>query len=942
MKQKNKWLAGLLCAAMILSASPLQSHAEEETAAAKENAYTRRQSGYQQYLNNGESVPFGAEAIALDLTTLQQGEQNPEILTEYEGRQAPSLAFTAKEQTAALTVSVPAEARYQIEVTYYTVAGKDRPVDIGLQIDGAYPFHQAEILHLPRVYVNETDEALYDGNQNQYTPRQVEKQGWYTVRLANPDGDNDDPLAFLLKAGEHILTIISSEQSVVIGEIRLCPPENILTYDKYKSAHGENKGGNEYIIIEGEQAHRKSDQSLRPLTDRTSPATSPMSSAQIRLNMIGQQYWQSPGQWLEWDFTAPADGWYQMDFRYMQSYLNGFFTNRRILIDGQVPFEEANAMRFQDCYKWDKATLSDENGQACPVYLTKGEHTLRMEVVLGDMAETFVTLGDLVYDLNELYRSILMITGANADKYRDYNLEKEIPGLMEEIERCADVLAAETERIRQVTQTNSGAASVLGILERQLRDMMKNPQTIALRLDSLKGNIGSLSAWALDIRNQPLDLDYIRFSQAGAVKYKYNAHFFEQFWYNCKAFFDSFFTDYNSLGNTSGQKSITLWVNTGRDQAQIMDRMISDLFTPKTNIAVHIKLINASTVEAFLSGQAPDVSLMMGRDQPVNLAIRGALLDLTQFDDFKETKETFMPTAVLPYEFEDGCYGLPDTQSFDMLFYRTDIFNSMDITPPDTWEELYRLIPKMQRYNMEVGLPYTSLYPALLMQRGGTYYNDDLSRTDLGSEVALEAFRQWTSLYREHGLPLTYDFYNRFRTGEMPVAVAPYTEFTRLVYSAPEIRGLWEMVPLPGTVQKDGKLSRVSAGGGTAGVILSNTKNPQEAWSFLKWWVGSEAQARYARDTEAQMGIVARVPVSNKEAFASLSWTNGQYKNIYSQWEEIRELPEVPGGYYMSRGLDNAFKEAVLSGRNPKEALGVWNKQINDEIKRKREEFGLE
>ena len=939
MKRHIKALAAILCVLISISTFSMLSAAEAEETAAMATAYTRRESGYQKYTTL-HNLPFGKEPISLELSA--SGENSPELLAEYEGNGAPALAFTAAGQQSTMTFSVPQDALYQLEVSYFTIQGKERPIDIGLKIDGEYPFHQAELLNLPRVYVNETDKPLYDENDNQYTPRQVEQKDWYKTRLYNPDGDHDDPLSFFFSAGEHSLTLISTEQSVVIDGVTLCPREEIPTYKKYTADKGENKGGNEFIQLEGEKASRKSDQSLRPLTDRTSPVTSPPSSTKIRLNMIGQQYWQSPGQWLEWDFTVPADGYYQMDFRYMQSYLNGFFTNRRILIDGKVPFEEANAMRFKDCYNWEKATLSAADGTALPVYLTKGQHTLRMEVVLGEMADTFVTLGELVYDLNELYRSILMITGANADKYRDYNLESEIPGLIDELTRCADTLHTEIERIKSVTKSNGGAAAVLGVLERQLRDMTSNPQTIALRLDSLKGNIGSLSAWVLDIRNQPLDLDYIRLSQSDAVKYKYKANFFEQFGFSCKAFIDSFFNDYNSIGGKSGQKSITLWVNTGRDQAQIMDRMVSDLFTPKSGIAVDIKLISASTVEAFLSGQSPDISLMMGRDQPVNLAIRGALLDLTQFSDFKAVKDTFMPTATLPYEFEDGCYGLPDTQSFDMLFYRTDILSSMNLTPPDTWDELYGMIPKMQRYNMEVGLPYVSLYPALLLQTGGTYYNNDLSRTDLGSDIALEAFRKWTGLYKDHGLPLTYDFYNRFRTGEMPIAIAPYTEFTRLISSAPEIHGLWEMAPLPGTVTQNGSVSRVTAGAGTAAVILSNTKKAQEAWEFLKWWVGPEAQARYAKDTEAQMGIVARVPVSNVEAFASLSWTTAQYKNIYAQWEQICELPEVPGGYYMSRGLDNAFKEAVLEGRNAKEALGVWNKQINDEIKRKREEFGLE
>ena len=56
----------------------------------------------------------------------------------------------------------------------------------------------------------------------------------------------------------------------------------------------------------------------------------------------------------------------------------------------------------------------------------------------------------------------------------------------------------------------------------------------------------------------------------------------------------------------------------------------------------------------------------------------------------------------------------------------------------------------------------------------------------------------------------------------------------------------------------------------------------------------------------------------------------------------MKEIPEIPGGYYTSRNVDNAFKAVIYNNTNPREALNYYNKQINAEILRKREEFGLE
>lgn len=61
-----------------------------------------------------------------------------------------------------------------------------------------------------------------------------------------------------------------------------------------------------------------------------------------------------------------------------------------------------------------------------------------------------------------------------------------------------------------------------------------------------------------------------------------------------------------------------------------------------------------------------------------------------------------------------------------------------------------------------------------------------------------------------------------------------------------------------------------------------------------------------------------------------------------SQWTLVVEIPEVLGGYYTSRNIDNAFKAVIYDNDNYREALNYWNRKTNEEIGRKRKEFGLE
>ena len=949
--------AALLAAGVPVSAAPPADTVPEASASAQDAAAAAAAApgSYRAYAAAVSDRPAAREKLTVRASAfLSQSGTPAERLSGYKGTD-DVLLIADGESSLRYTVDVPADGRYTLSLRYYPMRTTDRQPEIGLRVDGDHPFSGADRFRLDRVYQSES-EIMTDAEGNEYAPRQVEAFDWYTQTLRLADGTADDPVEVFLSAGRHELTLCPVSGTYVLDTLTLSPPADIPSYAEYRQRHADGEtGGQAYIKIEAESAARKSDPTLRPASDRTSPLTTPYHPSKVRMNILSSA-WASPGQWLEWGFDAPADGWYALGFRYQQFTNINFFVVRRLSLDGEVPYTEAKRLRFAYGQDWTYATPADGSGQPLSVYLTAGHHTLRMEAVLGDYAALLDTLDDTVAGLNEMYRQILMITGTSPDKYQDYYLEREIPELTQTFTDAAKTLRDRYAYVRELTGTQGAQASLLGVFAAQLESFVAEPETVPLRLAEFKNNVGSLAAWVLDLKSQPLELDYIYLWQADAPQPAARPTFWQRVRHETRAFLASFFEDYNAMGTTGDGESIEVWVGSGRDQAQIIRMMISDLYTPTHGIGVRLKLVSAGMVEAFLSGRTPDVALSVGRGQPVNLAVRGALADLTQFSGFAETKDWFVPGALEPYYFESGCFGLPDTQSFYMLFARTDILAELGIDVPQTWAQLYAAIPKIQRFNMAVGIPYTTvdafgaadaglgvrnIFPALLMQNGGSFYTADKSGTALGTAAAVDAFVQWVALYRDYGLDLTYDFYNRFRTGETPLAIATYTEFARLEQAAPEIAGLWTMQPIPGTPRADGTIDRTQAGAGSACVILSSTKKPDAAWDFLRWYCSAEAQSRYAGDVEAQMGVLARVPLANVEALASLSWTKAQYAAIREQQSAVREVPEVLGGYYVLRGLDNAFREAVYEDKEAQEALRRYDRQINDEIRRKREEFGL-
>ena len=97
----------------------------------------------------------------------------------------------------------------------------------------------------------------------------------------------------------------------------------------------------------------------------------------------------------------------------------------------------------------------------------------------------------------------------------------------------------------------------------------------------------------------------------------------------------------------------------------------------------------------------------------------------------------------------------------------------------------------------------------------------------------------------------------------------------------------------------------------------------------------------YGNDIEAIVGTMGRFDTANVEALEKLSWTTTEVSLLKDQMLSQVEIPVIPASYGVTRGLINAFREVVNNAENARDTLFWYNKDINDEITRKREDLGL-
>ncbi len=860
------------------------------------------------------------------------------------------------------TVDVPRASLYQIGFVYKGSGEDVADIEREIRINGHIPFAQARSISFNHIWKNnpedmDGDKFKNDNSGNQLTPSQIQADLWNTLYIQDIRGSRVKPYNFAFKKGTNTIRISGLRGGMIIKSliINVTEDANEKSYTEYLAdhKHGDYTGG--IIVVQGEEAALKSSSALVPLTDRTSPSTVPSHPVNIRLNTIGGSNWSTPGQWIEWTINVPNAGFYSLGLKYRQNMVSGMFTTRSLYINGEIPFDEMSGLEFAYNSNWQGHLLSDYDGAPYKFYFKKGDNTLRLQVETGRASDIYARADETVRELNTAYRQIIMLTSSSPDPLRNYRIDKVLPEVMETFRRQSQELKGISDKLAEISSKKGSLNTIPDNLHYQLQSFINDPITIPSRLDSYKQNVSGMAAWLFDLASQPLEIDYITLSAPtmGTPKEieSVNAGFFEKFIYEVKAFIGSYLIDYSTLGGIDGSKaktSIDVWINSGRDQAATLKKLTDSRFMPDYGIQVNVKMTASVTgisslLLATVSGMGPDVALNLTNAEPVNYASRGAAINLSGFDGFDKVTDRFMDSAMEPYEYQGGYFALPETQGFPMMFYRTDIMEEMQLSPPRTWDEMVVMLGELQKKHMTVGIPGDISYLATrIYQSGESLYNEDKSRSLLGSQTALTQFKDWTNLYTGYSLPLDYDAANRFRTGEMPLVIADYSFFNRISVLAPELKGFWGFDQIPGTIREDGTIDNTAASTGACLMMLASAKQPQASWEFMKWWTSEEIQIEYGRQLEGLLGVAARHNSANIKAMKSLPWKTDEYKKLFAAWQNTRGIPEVPGSYYVPRNVENALRRVLSYSDDPQEVLKEYGLTINDEIQNKRREFGLE
>lgn len=910
---------------------------------------------------------------------------------------------------------------YNLEINYFPITSKNTTTEIGVMLDGKFPFATASRILLDKYWCDGKGFTL-DSRDNQMLPEQVEYETWITAPLKDREGVFDQPYLFMLTKGRHYVTFVGEKVCAAfkrfsfvnypVAPVYTTPSEEELRKTPPLPHNEETYAltGSDNIFIQAETPLYKSEESLLSTSDRLSAATVPSHPTGLRYNTLGGGgKWRRSTQLATWDFKIPADGYYKIAFRVRQNQMRGTLSARRVTVDGEVPFREMETQLFPYNNNWYTALLSGKDGAPLYLYLTAGSHTICMEAVPGTDSELIRECSALIEEADSYYRKIIMAMGSRPDENNSgydalnaYYLDRQIPDLLPAFERISARLfefkdeiskgSSEESVIRPYGIDKSVPLNTRGVGENaasvqslaiQLQRCVARPDSIPAMRRSIKDSISEASAWLLDYREQPLELDYIEIATPYAPLRPTNVSGIKQLSFNFNAFVGSFFVDYTKITDTTDAE-LQVWVSLDRDRAVMMKELTtSDFNVNHGRTKASVNVVQGSLTKAVLAGNTPDIALFAEDDLPVQFAARGLTVDLSLFKDYGEVvKERYEGDVTNLFNYNGGVYGLPITQDFPMMFYRTDVLGELGLSPPETWADLVDIIPSLQRAYLSVGLvsptdgnggktgisgsgnyidpvtggivsnsnvtPVGDTFALLQLQNAGCFYSDDMTKAEFDTETGIAAFTAWTKFYNVYNFEQSYDVFARFRTGNMPIVIQPYTFYNRIATSAPELSGLWDFCPVPGSPiagessAHDGEdsahvsgVSHMANGSATAAIIFESAKNKAAAWNYVKWFTSAPVQVRFGRDTEALRDDIERYNTANKVALSRMSWSTSDYIKISEQMRQLHHIPIIPATYATTKYLRNAFRAVVYSHQNPRESLLNYTRDINTEIARK-------
>ncbi|CAM4168763.1 extracellular solute-binding protein [Paenibacillus alkaliterrae] len=398
-------------------------------------------------------------------------------------------------------------------------------------------------------------------------------------------------------------------------------------------------------------------------------------------------------------------------------------------------------------------------------------------------------------------------------------------------------------------------------------------------------------------------------------------------------------TPANESGNApaGGGKKVTIeyWHTYSDQEEKVLAEEIKPLFEEQ-NPGIELKLTRMpyeGLKEQIIAGVAGDAAPDLMRMDIIwvpEFAKMGALQDISKNEGFDDIKASVFEAPMETNAYNGGYYGVPVNTNTKIAIYNKSVLDEIGVTKaPETMDEFVEAaklaVAKGKPGGIGIGGANVWAASPYFWSLGGSLTNEDYTKVEgylnsPESVKALETIVQWnkdglvtpTILGGEPGA------WDGMKNNDyMMIDDGPW--FYSILMNEAESA----FKPLEQTVRgliPAGAGGSRSVVGGEDLVIFTNSKHPQEAWTFAKWMLGDEPQKIMSK-----LGLIP----TNKTAANDPAFLEQPFVTEYVKQLETA-LPRTPIPQYgeMEGIVNLAFEKAIRGELAPKEALDEAAKNI--------------
>lgn len=293
---------------------------------------------------------------------------------------------------------------------------------------------------------------------------------------------------------------------------------------------------------------------------------------------------------------------------------------------------------------------------------------------------------------------------------------------------------------------------------------------------------------------------------------------------------------------------ITYWTWTPSAEAQVA--AFEDAYPN-----VKVKLVDTAAAadhnlrlqNAITAGSgAPDVAQLEYQSLP-QFVLPGSLVDLTEYG-FADLEDKYTASTWGSVTIQDGIWGLPQDSGPMALFYNKRVFDENGITVPTTWDEyveagrtLHAADPTKYITNDAGG--DAGFGTSMIWQAGGRPFQVEGEKVtiDLQDEGAQRWADTWDQLVQEELVSEISGWSDEWfaALADGSIASLPIGAWMPGVLESGAAGGSgdWAVAPMP---TYDGGEAVTAENGGSAQVVLEQSKNKALAAGFLRWLNSSQ------------------------------------------------------------------------------------------------------